>query len=84
MLGSWACATAACRVPGLVPRQPGLGAAFFLRSALPTGLAMAASVYLGNLSYLYLSVAFVQMLKALTPGERRRFFIVSSSRCLCV
>eukprot|EP00879_Flechtneria_rotunda_P012008 GHRR01012542.1.p1 GENE.GHRR01012542.1~~GHRR01012542.1.p1 ORF type:complete len:259 (+),score=72.61 GHRR01012542.1:595-1371(+) len=34
---------------------------------MPTGLFLALAMQLGNTAYLYLSVAFVQMLKAFTP-----------------
>lgn len=40
---------------------------FFFRSMLPVGLFMAATLHFGNLVYLHLTVAFIQMLKAFTP-----------------
>ncbi|KAH7097344.1 TPT-domain-containing protein [Auriculariales sp. MPI-PUGE-AT-0066] len=36
----------------------------FLRSILPIGVLMSASLILSNMAYLHLSVAFIQMLKA--------------------
>ncbi|KAI0066860.1 TPT-domain-containing protein [Artomyces pyxidatus] len=39
----------------------------FLRSILPIGLLFSASLILSNTAYLYLSVAYIQMLKAFTP-----------------
>jgi hypothetical protein len=39
----------------------------FLRSILPIGLLFSASLITGNKAYLYLSVAFIQMLKVSTP-----------------
>lgn len=39
----------------------------FLRSILPIGLFFSASLILSNTAYLYLSVAYIQMLKAFTP-----------------
>ena len=39
----------------------------WLTQILPVGLCFAVSLALGNLAYLYISVAFVQMLKASTP-----------------
>ena len=40
----------------------------FLRSILPIGLLFSASLILSNTAYLYLSVAYIQMLKV-------RFFV---------
>ena len=34
----------------------------------PAGLLYAASLWLSNASYLYLSVSFIQMTKSLMPG----------------
>lgn len=39
----------------------------FLRSILPIGLLFSGSLILSNTAYLYLSVSFIQMLKAFTP-----------------
>jgi hypothetical protein len=39
----------------------------YLRSVLPIGLCYSASLVCSNLTYLYLSVAFIQMLKAAAP-----------------
>lgn len=39
----------------------------YLRAIVPIGLFFSLSLILGNLTYLYLSVAFIQMLKATTP-----------------
>ena len=39
----------------------------YLRAIVPIGLLFSASLIFGNLTYLYLSVAFIQMLKATTP-----------------
>lgn len=39
----------------------------FLRSILPIGLLFSGSLILSNTAYLYLSVAYIQMLKAFTP-----------------
>ena len=38
-----------------------------LRSILPIGLLFSGSLILSNKAYLYLSVAYIQMLKAFTP-----------------
>ena len=48
-----------------VPAMPSLGR--HLARFAPIGLCFAASLSLGNAAYLYISVAFVQMLKASTP-----------------
>ncbi|KAK7724032.1 hypothetical protein SLS64_000366 [Diaporthe eres] len=39
----------------------------YLRAIVPIGLMFSLSLICGNLTYLYLSVAFIQMLKATTP-----------------
>lgn len=39
----------------------------YLRAVVPIGLCFSLSLICGNLTYLYLSVAFIQMLKATTP-----------------
>ncbi|KAI9773532.1 MAG: hypothetical protein M1839_002068 [Geoglossum umbratile] len=39
----------------------------YLRAIAPIGLCFSLSLICGNLTYLYLSVAFIQMLKATTP-----------------
>merc|ERR1719230_717401 len=39
----------------------------YCRTILPIGLASSMTLYWGNYAYLYLSVSFIQMLKAFTP-----------------
>jgi hypothetical protein len=39
----------------------------YLRAIVPIGLFFSLSLICGNLTYLYLSVAFIQMLKVLSP-----------------
>ena len=39
----------------------------YLRAVVPIGLCFSMSLICGNVTYLYLSVAFIQMLKATTP-----------------
>ena len=39
----------------------------YMRAVVPIGIAFSLSLICGNLTYLYLSVAFIQMLKATTP-----------------
>ena len=39
----------------------------FVRSILPIGLLFSASLILSNTAYLYLSVAYIQMLKVRSP-----------------
>ncbi|KAG2439132.1 hypothetical protein HXX76_004499 [Chlamydomonas incerta] len=50
------------------PLRPTPGPRVFLTSLLPIAGCTAASMYFGNISYLYLSVAFIQILKAFTPA----------------
>jgi hypothetical protein len=40
----------------------------YLRKVMPIGMLYAASLWLSNSSYLYLSVSFIQMTKSLMPG----------------
>lgn len=40
----------------------------YMRRVMPIGLLYAASLWLSNASYLYLSVSFIQMTKSLMPG----------------
>lgn len=44
-----------------------MNSAMYTRAILPIGVAFSLSLICGNLTYLYLSVAFIQMLKATTP-----------------
>jgi len=39
----------------------------YMRAVVPIGICFSLSLICGNLTYLYLSVAFIQMLKATTP-----------------
>ena len=39
----------------------------YLRTIMPIGVCQAATLWIGNAAYLYLSVSFIQMLKALSP-----------------
>ena len=45
------------------PLRPTPGPRVFLTSLFPIAVCTAASMYFGNISYLYLSVAFIQVLK---------------------
>ena len=65
MLFASACCTTA-KVLGWVD-IPQLALRQWLTQILPVGLCFAVSLVLGNAAYLYISVAFVQMLKASTP-----------------
>ena len=49
---------------------------FYLRRILPVGLFMALTLLCGNLVYLYLTVSFIQMLKA------RPFTCMLADECL--
>ncbi|KAG2427911.1 hypothetical protein HYH02_014513 [Chlamydomonas schloesseri] len=50
------------------PLRPTPPARVFATSLFPIAACTAASMYFGNISYLYLSVAFIQILKAFTPA----------------
>ncbi len=58
-----------CHVFQFVKIKPrgDIDARFFLFRLMPVGFFAAITLYLGNLAYLYLTVAFIQMLKSLTP-----------------
>ncbi|GIM08877.1 hypothetical protein Vretimale_12833 [Volvox reticuliferus] len=48
--------------------RPPPGLRVFLRVLLPIAACTACSMYFGNMTYLYLSVSFIQILKAFTPA----------------
>eukprot|EP00746_Dinoflagellata_sp_MGD_P023781 gnl/MRDRNA2_/MRDRNA2_155783_c0_seq1.p1 gnl/MRDRNA2_/MRDRNA2_155783_c0~~gnl/MRDRNA2_/MRDRNA2_155783_c0_seq1.p1 ORF type:complete len:326 (-),score=34.65 gnl/MRDRNA2_/MRDRNA2_155783_c0_seq1:77-1054(-) len=52
---------------GKIKIQQEISRDFFLKSIFPIGCLSSATIVLGNIVYLHLSVAFIQMLKALTP-----------------
>jgi len=52
---------------GLVKMERPLTQHFFIRVIVPSGLLSTGCIVLGNSVYAYLSVAYIQMLKALTP-----------------
>jgi len=60
----------------------------FVRSILPIGLLFSGSLILSNTAYLYLSVSYIQMLKAFTPVAILLiswiFKIQEPSRKLCI
>lgn len=62
-LGGWVLVTA-----GFLPLRPPPSPRFFLTALLPIVASTAATMFFGNYAYLYLSVAFIQILKAFTPA----------------
>ena len=57
-----------CRVINVVDARRGvITPRAYATRVLPVGLLMAATLHFGNVVYLYLTVSFIQMLKALTP-----------------
>ncbi|PNH04645.1 putative sugar phosphate/phosphate translocator [Tetrabaena socialis] len=56
-----------CRVLRLVEANSVVRPRFWAAKMLPIGLFMALTLWTGNEVYLYLNVAFIQMLKAFTP-----------------
>lgn len=56
-----------CRVTKSVEAKAVITSKFWVSRMLPVGFFMAATLWCGNLVYLYLSVSFIQMLKAFTP-----------------
>ena len=57
-------ATIAMAHGGAVARPPPINRDLFLRTVVPIGALFATALWLGNTAYVYLSVSFVQMLKA--------------------
>lgn len=51
-----------------VVKSHNLTASDYFRRVMPIGLLYAASLWLSNSAYLYLSVSFIQMTKSLMPG----------------
>jgi hypothetical protein len=56
-----------CHVIKVAPADKVVDTPFFLRRILPVGFFMAITLVCGNSVYMYLTVAFIQMLKASTP-----------------
>ena len=56
-----------CRVLRLVECKATITPNFWLVRIMPVGFFMAVTLWTGNEVYLYLTVAFIQMLKAFTP-----------------
>ncbi|KAK9829753.1 hypothetical protein WJX72_007680 [[Myrmecia] bisecta] len=53
---------------GLMSLGPPPALSFYLTRLMPVVVCTAGTLYLGNVSYLSLSVAFIQILKVLTPA----------------
>lgn len=56
-----------CHVTKTVEAKAVITASYWVKRIMPVGLFMASTLWAGNLVYLYLSVSFIQMLKAFTP-----------------
>jgi hypothetical protein len=84
MIGAWLASTAACRVPGLVPRGGReVGARFILTRVAPTGAVMALAIYTGNSVYLFLSGrALVGWLVGCFTRYGLRTAVVRTAACL--
>jgi drug/metabolite transporter (DMT)-like permease len=65
MLCSSVCSFALCKMLGIA--APAGTMDMYGRKILPVGLITAISLQTGNITYLYLSISLIQMLKALTP-----------------
>ena len=52
----------------------------YLRAIVPIGLFFSLSLICGNLTYLYLSVAFIQMLKASNSANEGKPFLTRCDR----
>lgn len=67
MLASGIMSFLCCRVFNWVEVKAPISRDFWIKKILPVGFFMGATLYTGNVVYLYLTVAFIQMLKAFTP-----------------
>ena len=54
---------------GIGEARKAVGPRFFATRVLPVGLLTALALHTGNLTYLYLTVAFIQMLKVASTGH---------------
>jgi len=54
----------------------------YLRAIVPIGLFFSLSLICGNQAYLYLSVAFIQMLKVRLPDSKKKRHKANSGRLL--
>ena len=52
---------------GAADKPPGVSGQVFTRAIVPIGILFALSLWLANTAYVYLSVSFIQMLKASAP-----------------
>ncbi|KAK8027522.1 hypothetical protein PG991_004578, partial [Apiospora marii] len=73
IFNKWLLDTAGFRYPRLTPLLNSrhtfpLTGRIYLRAILPIGMLYTASLVFSNLSYLFLSVSFLQMLKAFAPA----------------
>lgn len=62
-VAAWLC----CRVFKVVEANKSMTLKFYVTHVMPVGLFGALTLAFGNLVYLYLTMAFIQMLKAFTP-----------------
>lgn len=53
---------------GMMPLRQAPSASFYLTKLLPLVFCSAGSLFFGNVCYLYLSVSFIQIMKAVNPG----------------
>ncbi len=51
------------RTTPLIDREKKIDTGLYMRAFIPIGMFFSISVILSNMAYLYLSVAFIQMLK---------------------
>ena len=56
-----------CRRCGYLDPEKSITREFYVKNIMPVGFLGAATLWLGNLVYLYLSVSLIQMMKCLTP-----------------
>lgn len=73
-----------CRVLKWVPAEKRVDAKFFAARMLPVGFFNATTLMFGNAVYMYLTVAFIQMLKAFTPVITLIGLVMASMEVCCM
>ena len=56
----------------------------YMRAIVPIGALFSVVLWLGNTAYLYLSVSFIQMLKASYPSRNPKFEVRASVSAQCL
>jgi len=71
------------KVLKLIKHQDGMTPEIYVSTVFPIGAMFAMTLWLGNTAYLYISVAFAQMLKAIIPVAIFLLGIAAGLEVLC-